>query len=353
MGARAAAAIVSTAAERTTTAAAPPAIIPTKAAAHSATARSNPAVAVTPIRPSRRGRATSWKAAATTHEERDEGRCGLNVQPEGACKVDGEGEQESPLQGGAQSDEHNGAPNLPEAQRRRNLQAGTGPTAGFGNRDQRKREAQKAEEHRRESDSSEPEAREERAESKPRDDPRARGGSESRDPVTALVFRVAIQDRRVTHGDVSGRTPIDDARQQDNRKRGGEGKEGEADNTTRQTEGQHRAPSNSVAEPAEQRRGYQLAEAEGCENRSDRDQWSTLPAEGERDERYDGRVAQCVHKDDHENRWEDGSLATHGWRPIPPTRLSPAGPSQWPWEPSIRSTWVRLVTHRCSPWERR
>src|ERR671935_226352 len=68
-----------------------------------------------------------------------------------------------------------------------------------------------------------------------------------------------------------------------------------ADNTTRQTEGQHRAPSNSVAEPAEQRRGCQLTEAEGCEDGADGNERSTLPAEGEGDERDDARVAQHVH----------------------------------------------------------
>jgi hypothetical protein len=143
--------------------------------------------------------------------------------------------------------------------------------AGFWNRDQRQREAQEAEEHSRESDSPKSEADEERAEPKPSDDPRACGGSKSGNPTTALVFRVVIQNRGVTHGDVSSRTPIDNARQQDNRKRGGDGEEGEACDTARQTEGKHRAPSNPVAEPAEQRRGCQLTEAEGGENRPDRD----------------------------------------------------------------------------------
>ena len=73
--------------------------------------------------------------------------------------------------------------------------------------------------------------------------------------MTTLVFRVTIQDRGVTHSDVSSGTPIYDARQQDNRKRGGEGKEGETGDTPRQTKGEHRATPNSVAEPAEQWRG--------------------------------------------------------------------------------------------------
>ena len=157
-------------------------------------------------------------------EKRDEDRCGLSLQSESACKVDREGEHKSCLQGGTQSDEHNGTPNFPEVRSAANiLRLRLAPWRVSGTATTMSARLRRLRSSSRESNGPESEAREERTESKSRDESPARGSTERGDPLAAFVFTVAIHDCRIAHGDVASRAPIEacaTARQLETRKRG-------------------------------------------------------------------------------------------------------------------------------------